>query len=143
MPMFGDHKPHPFLQEKYNTRYPEFSPDTKWVTYTSYEAGHPQVYIVAFPNPGGRFLVGDGIGGVWTRNGKEILYMDENVRIASVEVTAHGDSIELGKPQALFSAQPGLFQASPDGNHLLLLQAPLQNSPSLTLVVNWLQELKK
>jgi eukaryotic-like serine/threonine-protein kinase len=143
MPMFGDHKPHPFLQEKYNTRYPEFSPDTKWVTYTSYEAGHPQVYIVAFPNPGGRFLVGDGIGAVWTRNGKEILYLDENVRIASVEVTAHGDSVELGKPQALFSAQPGLFQASPDGNHLLLMQAPLQNSPSLTLVVNWPQELKK
>jgi eukaryotic-like serine/threonine-protein kinase len=143
MPMFGDHKPRPFLQEKYNTRYPEFSPDTKWVTYTSYEAGHPQVYVVAFPNPGGRFLVGDGIGGVWTRNGKEILYMDENVRIASVEVTAHGDSVELGKPQALFSAQPGLFQASPDGNRLLLMQAPLQNSPSLTLVVNWPQELKK
>ena len=87
--------------------------------------------------------MGDGIGGVWTRNGKEILYMDENVRIASVEVTAHGDSVELGKPQALFSAQPGLFQASPDGNHLLLMQAPLQNSPSLTLVVNWPQELKK
>jgi len=143
MPMSGDHKPHPFLQEKYNIRYPEFSQDGKWVAYTSYEAGHPQVYIVAFPNPGGRFLVGDGIGGVWTRNGKEILYLDDHLRIASVEVTPHGDSVELGKPQALFSAQPGLFQVSPDGNRLLMMQAPLQASPSLTLVVNWPQELKK
>ena len=143
MPMFGDHTPHPVLQEKYNTRYPEFSPDAKWVTYTSYEAGHPQVYIVTFPNPGGRFLVGDGVGGVWTRNGKEILYLDDHLRIASVEVTVHGDSVELGKPQVLFSAQPGLFEASPDGNRLLMMQAPLQNSPNLTLVVNWPQELNK
>jgi len=143
MPMFGEHKPHPFLQEKYNTRYPVFSQDGKWVTYTSYEAGHPQVYIVAFPNPGGRFLVGDGLGGVWTRNGREILYLDDHLRISSVEVTAHGESVELGKPQVLFSTQPGLFQASPDGNRLLMMQAPLQNSPSLTLVVNWPQELNK
>jgi len=143
MPMFGDRKPVPFLQEKYNTRYPEFSPDAKWMVYTSFEAGHGQVYVVAFPKPGGRFLVGDGVGAVWSRNGKEILYQDDHSRIASVEVTAHGDSVELGRPQILFSAQPGLFNASPDGNHLLMMQAPVQNSPSLTLVVNWLQEPKK
>ncbi|MFZ0737214.1 MAG: protein kinase [Candidatus Acidiferrales bacterium] len=143
MPMFGDRKPHPFLQEKYNNRYPEFSPDTKWMAYTSYEAGHSQVYVVAFPNAGGRFLVGDGVGGVWSRNGKELLYLDDHSRIASVEVTAHGDSVELGKPQILFAAQPGLFEASADGNRLLMMQVPVQNSPSLTLVVNWLQELKK
>jgi len=143
MPMFGDRKPHAFLQEKYNTRYAAFSPDTKWMAYTSFESGHGQVYVVAFPNPGGRFLVGDGVGGVWSRNGKEILYLDDHSRVASVEVTAHGDSVELGKPQVLFPAQPGLFQVSADGNRLLMMQAPEQNSPSLTLVVNWPQELKK
>jgi len=143
MPMFGDRKPYAFLQEKYNNRYPAFSPDTKWMAYTSYEAGHAQVYVVAFPKPGGRFLVGDGVGGVWSRNGKEILYLDDHSRIASVEVTAHGDSVELGKPQTLFSAQPGEFEVSADGNRLLMMQAPLQSSPSLTLVVNWPQELKK
>jgi Tol biopolymer transport system component len=31
MPMFGDRKPYAFLQEKYNTRYPVFSPDGKWM----------------------------------------------------------------------------------------------------------------
>ncbi|HXZ33368.1 MAG TPA: protein kinase [Terriglobales bacterium] len=143
MPMQGEHKPQPFLQEKFNTRYPEFSPDTKWITYTSYEAGHGQVYLVAFPNPGGRFLVGDGVMGTWSRNGKEILYLDDHQRIASVEVTPHGDSVELGKPQILFSAQPGEFSASPDGSRLLMMQTPMPSSPSLTLVVNWPQELKK
>jgi len=143
MPMFGDRKPVPFLQEKYNTRFPAFSPDGKWMVFTSYEAGHAQVYVVAFPKPGGRFLVGDGSEAVWSKNGTEILYFDEHSRVVSVEATAHGDSIELGKPQILFPAQPGLLQSSPDGQRLLMMQAPIENSSSLTLVVNWPQELKK
>jgi hypothetical protein len=66
------------------------------------EAGHNQVYVVAFPKPGGRFLVGDGQLGTWNRNGKEIIYLDDHSRLATVEVTAHGESVELGKPQILF-----------------------------------------
>ena len=143
MPMFGDRKPFPFLQEKYNVRYPAFSPDTKWLAFTSFEAGHSQVYVVAFPKPGGRFLVGDGSFPAWSSNGNEILYMDDHSHIASVSVTPHGDSVELGKPQSLFPAQPSNFEATADGKRLLLMQAPVQNSPSLTLIVNWLQELKK
>ncbi|MGO9368055.1 MAG: protein kinase domain-containing protein [Terriglobales bacterium] len=146
MPMSGDHKPFPFLQEKYNTRYPVFSPDGKWMSFTSFESGHSQVYVVAFPKAGGKFLVGDGLGAVWNRNGKEIVYMDDHSRMASVEVTAHGDSLELGKPKILFPTQSvgaSQFEISPDGQRFLMIQAPVQDSSNLTLVVNWLQELKK
>jgi serine/threonine protein kinase len=146
MPMFGDHKPYVFLQEKYNTRLPAFSPDARWMTYDSLESGHNQVYVVAFPKPGGKFLVGDGRGAQWGRNGKEILYLDDHARMVSVEVTAHGDSVELGKPQVLFPTQPvgpGYFEVTADGNHFVMIQAPVQNSSSVTLVVNWLQGLKK
>jgi Tol biopolymer transport system component len=146
MPMFGDHKPHPFIQEKYDTRYPVFSPDGKWMVFTSFAAGHSQVYIVAFPKPGGRFLVGDGVQAVWTRDGKEILYLDDHSRMAAVEVAVHGESLELGRPQILFPTQPlgaGNIEASADGKRLLMMQSPLENSSNLTLVVNWPQELKK
>jgi Tol biopolymer transport system component len=146
MPMFGDRKPYPFIREKYDTRYPVFSPDGKWMVFTSFAAGHSQVYIVAFPKPGGRFLVGDGVQAVWTRNGKEILYLDDHSRMASVEVAVHGESLELGRPQILFPTQSvgaGNFEMSPDGKRLLMMQSPLENSSNLTLVVNWPQELKK
>jgi Tol biopolymer transport system component len=146
MPMFGDRKPFAFVQEKYNVRFPVFSPDTKWMAFTSFEAGHPQVYVVAFPKPAGKFLVGEGQEPVWSRYGKEILYLDDHSRVASVEVTAHGDSVDLGKPQILFSAQAAgfnQFEASADDKRLLMMQPPVQDSPSLTLVVNWPQELKK
>jgi Tol biopolymer transport system component len=143
MPMFGDHKPYVFLQGNYNTRFPVFSPDGKWMLFTSFESGHGQVYVVAFPKPGGKFLVGDGQLGVWSRNGKEILYLDDHSRMASVDVTAHGDSLELGRPHILFPAQPAQFEASPDGKRLLMMQSPLESSSHLTLVLNWLQEIKK
>jgi Tol biopolymer transport system component len=143
MPMFGDRKPFAFLQGNYNIRYPVFSPDGKWMVFTSFESGHGQVYVVAFPKPGGKFLVGDGQLAVWSRNGKEILYVDDHSRMASVEVAVHGDSVELGKPQMLFPAQPTQFEASADGKRLVLMQAPAESSSHLTLVVNWPQELKK
>ena len=146
MPMFGDRKPFPFLQEKYNVRYPVFSPDGKWMSFTSFESGRPQVYVVAFPKAGGRFLVGDGQVATWNHNGKEILYADDHGRMASVEVTAHGDSVELGKPNSLFPVQltgTGQFELAPDGKRILMFQAPAENSTNLTLIVNWPQELKR
>ncbi|HUB01054.1 MAG TPA: protein kinase [Terriglobales bacterium] len=142
-PMFGDRRPFPYIQEKFNARYPTFSPDGKWMAFTSFESGHGQIYVVAFPKPGGRFLVGDGVESVWSRHGKEILYVDDHSNIASVEAAAHGDSMELGKPQILFPVQPAQFEASPDGNRLLMMQAPIEISTHLTLVVNWPQELRK
>ena len=146
MPMVGEHKPFPFLQEKYNTRYPVFSPDGKWMAFTSFESGHPQVYLVAFPKAGGRFLVGDGQAPVWNRNGKEVLYEDDHSRLVSVQITPHGDSLEMGKPEVLFPTQAaggGTFELAPDGNRLLLVQAPVENSSHLTLIVHWPQELKQ
>ena len=145
MPMFGDRKPFLFLQEKTSTRYPAFSPDAKWIAYTSSEAGHPQVYAVSFPKPGGRFLVGDGSLPVWNRNGKEILYLDDRLRITSVDVTERGDSLEMGKPKTLFPVQAtgAAFELSPDGQRLLLIQELERDSPILTLVVNWPEEVKK
>ena len=72
--------------------------------------------------------------------------MDDHNRIVSVAVAAHGESLELGRAQVLFPMQPvgaGLFEVSPDGKRFLMMQAPVQNSQDLTLVVNWPAELKK
>ncbi len=60
--------------------------------------------------------------------------------------TAHGDSVELGNPKNLFAIQSSAttqLELSPDGQRLLMIQAPVQDSANLTLVVNWRQELKK
>jgi hypothetical protein len=75
-----------------------------------------------------------------------VIFLDDHSRLATVEVTAHGERVELGKPQILFATQPAgtsQFEVAPDGKRFLMMQAPVENSSNLTLVVNRLQELKK
>jgi Tol biopolymer transport system component len=104
MPLFGDRKPYVFLKEKYNTRAGVFFPDGKWMAYTSLESGHRQVYVVAFPKPGGRFRLVYGDASVWSRKGKEILYLDDH--------RAHGVGRSHGARR-----QPGIGQAASSVSH--------------------------
>ncbi len=140
----SDHKPFPVLQEKYATRQPTISPDAKWVAYYSNEYGKWQVYITSFPKPGGKFMVGDGAAPQWRRDGKELFYVDSSNRVASVEVTARGDSLELGQPQVLKQLpldSGNVFHVSGDGQRFLMAIPPQQVASGLNLVVNWPAEL--
>jgi Tol biopolymer transport system component len=42
LPMSGDRKPSPFLQTVFNEQQAQFSPDGKWIAYTSDESGAPK-----------------------------------------------------------------------------------------------------
>ena len=54
LPLFGDRKPFPFLQTQFNDFPGQFSPDGRWVVYTSDESGKHEAYVAPFPGPGGR-----------------------------------------------------------------------------------------
>jgi Tol biopolymer transport system component len=146
MPMTGEHKPFPVLQEKYATRGPAISPDGKWMAYYSNEYGKRQVYITSFPKPGGKFMVGDGTNAAWQRDGKELFYVDGSNRVASVEVKAQGDSLELGQPQVLKQLpldSGAVFDVTGDGQRFLMANPPQQDASGMNLVVNWPAELKR
>ncbi|MGH9367650.1 MAG: protein kinase domain-containing protein, partial [Thermoanaerobaculia bacterium] len=51
-----------------------FSPDGRWLAYSSDESGRLEVYVRAFPGPGGKWQVSTAGGGnpVWSRDGKEL-----------------------------------------------------------------------
>jgi eukaryotic-like serine/threonine-protein kinase len=144
--MTGEHKPFPVLEEKYATRSPVLSPDGKWVAYYSNEYGKWQIYITSFPKPGGKFMVGDGTNPAWRHDGKEIYYIDSSNRIVQVDVTARGDSLELGQPQVqkqLPLDSGNVFHVSGDGQRFLMAIPPQQNATGLNLVVNWQAELNR
>jgi eukaryotic-like serine/threonine-protein kinase len=146
-PMLGsEHKAFPVLQEKYATRSPALSPDSKWIAYYSNEYGKWQVYITSFPKPGGKFLVGDGSTPVWRRDGKELFYVDSSNRIVSVQVTSRGESLELGQPQTLKQLplnSGNVFHVSGDGQRFLMAIPPQQQASGLSLVVNWQADLNR
>ena len=42
--------------------FPSFSPDGRWVAYSSDESGRPEVYVQAFPGPGPKIQISSGGG---------------------------------------------------------------------------------
>ena len=148
LPMFGDHKAYPLINNDFNNTYAQFSPDGRWVAYDSNESGKDEIYAVAFPNPTARFQVSTAGGAnvQWGRNGKELYYTDLDGKIVAVDIAERGDSLEIGKPHALW--QPRLQPvvppySTPDGKRFLATEMPVQSTSRLSLIVNWDAALKK
>ena len=147
LPLFGDRKPFPFLATQFDESSPQFSPDGRWVLYTSDESGRPEVYVAPFPGPGSKWQIsaGGGLGGEWLQGGKEITYRTLDLNQMSVEVKADASGFETGVPRVLFNASNAtLLQNDPAGDRELLAIVPpaAQNTP-ITLVSNWPAALKK
>jgi eukaryotic-like serine/threonine-protein kinase len=94
-------KPEVFLQTPADERYPSFSPDGKWLAYTSDESGTYQIYVRAFPDKGGKWQISNGGGTypVWSRNGRELFFRTADSRIMVATYTARGDSFVADKPR--------------------------------------------
>jgi Tol biopolymer transport system component len=77
----------PFLQTAANETYPEFSPDGRWLAYTSNQSGTEEVYVQPYPGPGPRVQVSTngGRSPAWGRGGAEIYYWQSAMMAVLVE----------------------------------------------------------
>ena len=69
-----------FLTSSASDGYPSFSPDGRWLAYTSTEAGAAEVFVRAYPQPasgsGGRWQssTNGGTAAVWSRDGHDFFH---------------------------------------------------------------------
>jgi Tol biopolymer transport system component len=161
LPLEGDRKPLPFVRTEFNEAEGQFSPDGKWVAYSSDESGRREIYVQPFPpNPGGgRWVVSNGGGAQprWRRDGKELFFLAGNTVMAT-EVTP-GPVFKAGVPKPLFAAStivPGSdtaglslsgfrYDVSADGQRFLLVTsaATTPASNAFNVVLNWQTLLKR
>ena len=94
-------KPEVYLQTPANELYPAFSPDGRWIAYRSNESGTEEVYVRAFPDKGGKWLISTngGMMAVWSRNGPELFYRTADQHIMVVAYTVKGDAFVADKPR--------------------------------------------
>lgn len=155
LPMEGERKPVPFLQTNFNENQGRFSPDGKWVAYTSDESGRYEVYVRPFPSGSSKWRVSPDGGELphWRGDGKEIYYLTPDRKLMAAAVNAGRDGLTVSVPQQLFSTQMHLrpsgaplvpYDISSDGKKFLM-DAKLadQGESALTVVVNWLGAVKK
>ena len=124
----GDRKPHLFFETTSNTNGAEFSPDGRWLAYTSDESGRKEIYVRPFPAGEGRWQISTagGFDALWTRNG-DFFYRDGD-KMMAVKITTQ-PSLTAGKPQMLFekpdatTAAINSSGATPDGQRFLLVKS--------------------
>ncbi|MEE2776293.1 MAG: protein kinase [Acidobacteriota bacterium] len=104
----------PFLATRFSERSPIFSPAGGWIAYVSDESGRDEVYVQAYPGPGGRQLISTegGREPVWSRDGGELFFRNGDQMMA-VDVTLAGGAFRAGTPRVLFEQ---LFASDPWGN---------------------------
>jgi serine/threonine protein kinase len=146
LPLQGERKPIPFLPSRFSTRSMRFSPDGKWATYISDESGKEEVYVVPFPDAGGKWQVSNGGGewAEWRKGGKEIIF-GAGSRTFAVEVSAEAQNFTIGAPK-LLGDQPSFTSGdvTADGERFLMahrLAGTAQDS--ITLESDWTRALNK
>ncbi len=148
--------PEPFLRTPAVETLPMFSPDGRWIAYTSQETGPTNIYVRPFPGPGGRWQIsgGDGALARWSRSGHQLLYATTDGRIMVVDYEIRGDTFVPGKPrpwtEARIASNMGRanFDLAPDGKRVLTSVLPVDtgehnSSVHVTFLLNFFDELKR
>ncbi len=124
------------------------SPDGHWLAYGSLESGAPEVYVVPFRGGQGKWQVSAHGGQLphWSKDGKELFYMDTTYTLLVVPVKDVGGALQFGAAQTVvsnWSAPSVFYDISPDGKKILLPRVSQQVSQSVTVVTNFTAGLKK
>jgi dipeptidyl aminopeptidase/acylaminoacyl peptidase len=160
LPLQGDRKPVPLLSTDSSEREASFSPDMRWVAYTSTESGRAEIYVRPFlaTGPAGAPSLGEGKwqvskdggdGAKWRADGKELIFQapPNGTTKMAVEVKANGAALEVGIPKKLFQASVDFgWDVTSDGKRFLLSVPPQGQQAAqvpITVVLNWPAQLKK
>jgi len=146
-----DSKPEPYVATSFAEDSARFSPDGRWVAYTSDESSRMEVYVAPFPNPDGKWQISSAGGDQphWRHDGKELFYLAPGGRMMAVEVDGSGADLKVGKEQLLFTHEINTsawqqYDNTPDGQRFLLVVPERQNIVyPITLDLNWTAALGK
>lgn len=139
-----------WLQTRYAEFLPRFSPDGKWIAYTSDESGSYEIYVRPYSGPGGKVQISThgGTDPFWHPNGRELFY-NSGSQWYAVDVTLSPE-FKAGKPRFLFEGPfiniPGFNYAfAADRDRFLVLENPEQFKArtDLTVVTNFFDLLRR
>jgi eukaryotic-like serine/threonine-protein kinase len=144
-----DRKPKPYLTTNAIEGSARFSPDGRWLAFTTTETGSPEIYVAPIEDSGAKIRVSaaGGIGPRWRRDGKELFYFTLDNTLMAVPIAVGADVLH-GVAHPLFTVdvfkrsggnllEPA-YDVSEDGQRFLInrmvkdgLRAPI------TVVLNW------
>jgi serine/threonine-protein kinase len=154
-------KPEIFLRSPANEQEPAFSPDGRWIAYTSNESGPFEVYVRPFPSgtPSGsgkwQISTGGGLHPIWSRDGRDLFYESPDNRIIVAAYAAKADSFFADKPRPwsngqIFEPATGVWNldVASDGGRFAVFPRPgatseQKGSVHATVLLNFFDELRR
>jgi serine/threonine protein kinase/Tol biopolymer transport system component len=147
LPLAGDRTARALMTTRFAEREPTFSPDGRWIAYSSNESGQMQVVVEPFPSTGGKFQVSrhGGRWPTWRADGRELFFLRPDGTLMAAAISTEG-RFEAGSPQALFStgllnpaAGQRKFAVARDGKRFLVnsVQRNAEEQRQITVILNW------
>ena len=145
-------EPAPLLRTRARESAPAFSPDGRWIAYTSDDSGRLEVYVARYPELDRRSVISTtgGRDPLWSPQGGELFFLDTRNQLVAVPMA---DGQPAGPAQPLFetSVIPDRFlsrtyDVSPDGRRFVVAEPTDVGRPRLDrvyLVENWFEELNR
>jgi len=156
LPLVGDRTPIPVAQTEFAESLGTFSPNGRWIAYTSDEPGQPNVYVQPFLRAGRKYRISPngGRNPHWRADGKELFYLAADGAMTAVPIDLTASS-PVGLATTLFRAGVALppapvvsannmYAVTRDGQRFLVNRP--QNAATaapLTVIVNWTSTLEK
>jgi hypothetical protein len=140
----GSDQPFPLVQTASLDTQAAVSPNGRLMAYSS----GGQIYLSPFPNVAEfrqQVSAAGGFSPKWSRDGRTLLYRTRlGIMAAAVETSP---SLAIGVPRLVLNGEywggggAKNWDVAPDGRFLLLKPVPAE--PSIQIVLNWREELKR
>jgi serine/threonine-protein kinase len=143
--------PVPFVDEPYDEVSPSPSPDGQWMVYVSDQSGRQEVVARPWPDGGGLVPISTAGGSqpAWSRDGRELFYVDAERTMWSLTVEYDDDSFRVTDREPLFTVDARLdgartvYEVAPDGRFLFVMGSRniSGDGSRVVLVRNWVQDV--
>jgi dipeptidyl aminopeptidase/acylaminoacyl peptidase len=132
----------------------QLSPDGRWLAYATNELGRTEIFVQAYPGPGGKWRISTagGLSARWRADGRELFYSTRDGELMAVPIRVEGMGLDIGVPVALFPLNPPVttlyrnaFDVSPDGQRFLVntLVGDGAATGAARVVIGWAREKKR
>ena len=149
----------PLISTPFHESNPAFSPDSRWLAFTSNETGRAEVYLQSFEAGNTPHLAGErhlvsrqGADSLrWRRDGKELFYLAWDGHIYGVPISLNSKP-KIGKPVRLVAvsmeARAAIhsllgFDVSADGQQFLIPVVTSPDKSEIVVVQNWESEFQR
>jgi serine/threonine-protein kinase len=153
-------RPAAFVHSAARERAPTFSPDGRWLSYTSNESGQDEIYVRPFPGPGARVMVSSagGHSSSWSGARHELVFVthlrDYTQVLMVAKYRVENDAFVVDRPRPWAEHATGvrillgsrMYALHPDGVRVAIAppsEAETAPPKHLTFVLNLFDELSR